>query len=245
MSPKRPAQAKRLPRKRAGEIGERLAVAIPAPRVELDFADAWQLLVATILAAQSTDKMVNTVTPRLFARWPTPAALAQAPAEEVEQVILSTGFYRQKTQALQGTARQLVADFGGEVPRTLEALTQLQGVGRKTANVVLGSACGIPTGVVVDTHVDRVAHRLRLSGEKDRTKIEADLCALFPRDQWIAVSHRLVLHGRYVCKARSPMCATCPLSELCPAREAAADEEDWRWRAAWEREHIGASAGAA
>ncbi|MCA9518032.1 MAG: endonuclease III [Myxococcales bacterium] len=206
--------------KLAAEVEERLAKALPTPVVELDFDDAWQLLVATMLAAQSTDKLVNTVTPKLFARWATPAALAAADLEEVEQVVRSTGYYRQKAKAIVTAAQKLVADFDGVVPRDIDALVTLPGVARKTANVVIGCAYGLPTGVVVDTHVTRVSERLGLSTEKKSDQVEAELMRLFPRDAWIAMSHRLVLFGRYLCKAKSPQCASCPLNELCRAREA-------------------------
>ena len=204
---------------RALEVHARLATSIPTPKVELDFADAWQLLVATILAAQSTDKMINTVTPTLFGRWPTPAALGAADQGEVEEVIHSTGFFRNKAKAIIAASKMLAEDFGGVVPEDIDAVVTLPGVARKTANVVLGCAYGIATGMVVDTHVTRVAGRLGLTAEKNAVKIEADLCALFPRDGWVAASHRLVLHGRYVCKAKSPACAECVLGDICPSRQ--------------------------
>ncbi len=229
---------KRLPRKRAREVGERLAMAIPEPVVELDFSAPWELLVATMLAAQSQDKVINTITPGLFARYPDPAALAVAELEDVEELVRRSGYYRQKAKAIVGAAQALVRDFGGEVPKTLAELTTLPGVARKTANVVIGSAYGIPTGIVVDTHVDRVARRLRLSDEKNRDKLERDLMALYPQQDWVLVSHRLVLHGRYVCTAKSPSCVECPINELCAAREGAPDDDDWVFRAAWERDRI-------
>jgi endonuclease-3 len=201
-----------------GELRARLARAIPAPRCELVHADAWQLLVATILSAQSTDARVNQVTPALFRRFPGPAALAAAAQEEVEELVKSTGFYRNKARAIREASQALVARFGGEVPRTLEELTTLRGVARKTANLVLGTALGIPSGIVVDTHVARVAARLGLALASDPTEIERHLQALFPREEWIAAGQRLVLHGRYVCTAKRPRCAECPLNELCPAR---------------------------
>jgi len=219
-------------------VGERLAAAIPNPIVELDFTTAWELLVATILAAQSQDKVINTITPKLFEAYPTPTDLAAADVETVEQIVRRSGYYRQKTKAIMGAAQKLVDDFGGEVPKTLEELTQVPGVARKTANVVIGSAYGIPTGIVVDTHVDRVSKKLRLSKEKNRDKLEQDLMALYPKEDWILVSHRLVLHGRYVCTAKSPSCVECPLNEVCPAREATPDDEDWSFRAAWVRDLI-------
>ncbi|MFI5306217.1 MAG: endonuclease III [Polyangiales bacterium] len=207
---------------RAREIGKCLARALPSPRCELDHADAWQLLVATILSAQSTDARVNQVTPALFERYPTAAALGEASLPEVESLVRSTGFFRNKAKAIVGASRLLAERHGGEVPRSLEALTELPGVARKTANVVLGTAYGLATGVVVDTHVTRVAQRLGLSAHPEPAKIEADLCRLFPREQWVALGHRLVLHGRYVCKAKQPSCADCPLNELCPSAVAKA-----------------------
>ncbi|MGM0578929.1 MAG: endonuclease III [Myxococcota bacterium] len=203
-----------------GQVRERLARAIPDPRPELDHDDAWSLLVATILSAQSTDRMVNTVTPALFARWPTPADLAAAPREEVEEVVRSTGFYRNKAKSIQGAAARIAEEHGGEVPRTMAEMVKLPGVARKTANVVLGSAYGVASGVVVDTHAGRVARRLGLSGQKKAGKVEKDLMEAWPREAWIDMGHRLVLHGRYVCTSRKPDCAACPLNEVCPSREA-------------------------
>lgn len=201
---------------RASAVASLLAQAFPEARPELHFRNAYELLVATILSAQCTDERVNQVTPAFFARFPDAHALAQGSQEEVEALIKSTGFYRNKARALLGMARALVERHGGEVPRDMEAMVQLPGVGRKTANVVLGAAYGLATGIVVDTHVARVSQRLGLSTARDPEKIEQDLMALFPQDQWVAVSHRLLLHGRYVCKARKPACATCLLAELCP-----------------------------
>lgn len=207
-------------REKAESIHERLARAIPSPHVELHFDSPWQLLVAVILSAQSTDRMVNKVMPELLRRWSTPAALAAASQEEVEQVITSTGFFRNKAKALRGMSAMLVERHGGEVPRTLEALIELPGVARKTANVVLGAAYGVGAGITVDVHASRVSQRLGLTKEKLPEKIERDLCALFPAQAWIRVGHRLVLFGRYVCTARKPACVRCPLNELCPSREA-------------------------
>lgn len=201
-------------------LQERLARAMKGSAVELDFENPWQLLIATILSAQSTDKTVNRVTPALFRRWPTPEALANASQEEVEEVVKPTGFFRNKAKSIRTTSQALVVRFGGEVPRTLEELVTLPGVARKTANVVLGAAFGIPSGVVVDTHAGRVARRLGLTKHDNPVKVEQDLCALFPRETWIDGGHALVLHGRYVCTARKPACARCPVNELCPSREA-------------------------
>lgn len=161
---------------------------------------------------------MNQVTPELFRRWPTPLALAAAAKEDVEALIKSTGFFRNKTKAIVRASAMLVERFGGEVPRTMEQLLEVPGVARKTANVVLGSALGVASGVVVDTHAMRVARRLALSSELTPVKIEADLCKRCPASSWIALSHRLVLHGRYVCTARSPDCAHCALNELCRSR---------------------------
>ena len=205
---------------RIAELRQRLARTLPDPRCELDHADAWQLLVATILSAQSTDRRVNQVTPELFRRWPTPVALARASQADVEAVIKSTGFFRNKARAIRETSRMLAERFGGAVPHTLEEALELRGVARKTANLVLGTAYGIPTGIVVDTHAARVAQRLALSRATEPAKIELDLLELFPRDEWIATGHRLVLHGRYVCTARAPRCTECPLNELCPSKAA-------------------------
>jgi endonuclease-3 len=224
---------------RLRKLRARLAKTLPEPRCELDFSSPWQLLVATILSAQSTDKTVNRVTPALFEAYPTPAALADAPPEQVERLVKPTGFFRNKARSIQGASRALVERHGGEVPREMEALLELPGVARKTANVVLGTAYGLATGVVVDTHAARVAQRLGLTTERDPVKIERDLCACFPRRSWPATSHRLVLHGRYVCLARKPRCAGCPLAELCPAREAP-PEGSWTARAAAERSLVDA-----
>ncbi|MFZ5804938.1 MAG: endonuclease III [Acidobacteriota bacterium] len=201
---------------RAKKLQALLAEAYPEARCELDHRNAYELLVATILSAQCTDARVNQVTPAFFARFPNAHALAQAGQEEVEELIKSTGFYRNKAKALLGMAKALVERHGGEVPRDMEAMVKLPGVGRKTANVVLGTAYGLATGIVVDTHVARVSQRLGLTTAQDPEKIEQDLMALFPKNQWVALSHRLILHGRYVCKARKPACSSCRLAEICP-----------------------------
>jgi endonuclease-3 len=217
-------------------IRERLARAIVTPFCELRYESPWQLLVATILSAQATDERVNRVTPALFARWPTPEALAEAPQPEVEEVIRSTGFYRNKAKSIRGASKRIVARHGGEVPQDLDALTALPGVARKTANLVLGTAFGLRTGMVVDTHVTRVAQRLALTQETKPEKIEPELCALFPKAEWTDASHRLLLHGRYVCTAKRPDCVACPLAEICPAAEATPSGA-WTERAdaEWER----------
>lgn len=180
---------------------------------------------ATILAAQSTDKLINTVTPALFARYPDATALAGAEPAELEQLIHSTGFFRMKAKHLLGMARAVVERHGGEVPSTMEELVKLPGVARKTANVVLGTAFGKAEGVVVDTHVTRLAARLGLTSETDAVKIEQDLQALLPRSEWVTFPNRLIWHGRRVCFARKPACETCSLAALCPAAELPARAE--------------------
>jgi endonuclease-3 len=191
--------------------------AYPDARCALDHTDAFQLLCATILSAQCTDARVNLVTPVLFARFPTPQALARAKPAEVEAIIKSTGFFRNKTRSLIGMAQALVADHGGVVPRTMAALLTLPGVGRKTANVILGNAYGINDGVTVDTHVTRLSRLLGLTRHEDPIRIEQDLMTLFPRDHWALLSHLLIFHGRQVCIARRPRCPECVLSDLCPS----------------------------
>jgi endonuclease-3 len=198
---------------------ERLEQAIPVPRIELDFASPWQLLVATILSAQSTDRTVNRITPDLFRAYPTPAALGAAPQADVERIIKPTGFFRNKAKAIREASRAVAERFGGAVPRSMDDLIQLPGVARKTANVVLGNAYGVASGIAIDTHAGRVARRLGLTREEDPVKVEAELCAHIPRDRWIAAGLWLQLHGRYVCTARAPRCSICPLNELCPSRE--------------------------
>lgn len=179
-------------------------------------ANPFQLLIATILSAQCTDERVNLVTRDLFAKHPTAADLAQLPIKDLERSIQSTGFFRNKAKNIQACCRQLVAQHAGEVPRDMQALVQLPGVGRKTANVVLGTAFGIPTGVVVDTHVGRLVRRLGLTSEQDPVKVERDLMQILPRGAWIDFSHRLIHHGRRVCKARRPLCDHCSMNGFCP-----------------------------
>ncbi|MCX4242321.1 endonuclease III [Paraliomyxa miuraensis] len=219
---------------RVREIHRRLRRAQPSPKVELDHEDAWQLLVATILAARSNDRLINRITPELFARWPTPAALARAPQAAVEKVVQRSGFFRVKAKMIRQTAQAVEERFGGEVPATMEALCSLPGVARKTANVVLASVFRVGQGIIVDLHVIRLCKRLGITSDEDPVRIEALLCALFPRASWVDVGHRLVLHGRHVCTARKPRCARCPLAELCPS---ASEEPAGRWteRADWER----------
>lgn len=215
-------------RERAREVRRRLRRALPRPVVELRFEDPWQLLVATILAARNTDANVNRVTPALFARFPTPRALADAAQEEVEPLVRSTGFFRNKARAIRNVSRAIVEEHGGEVPRDMASLVVLPGVARKTANVVLGSAHGVAGGIVVDVHGTRVSNRLGLvpGGTEDPVEIERVLCALFPRRDWVDMGHRFTLHGRYVCTARKPACADCPLAEVCPSAGA---EPRGRW----------------
>jgi endonuclease-3 len=200
------------------ELAKRLRAAVPNPHVELRFDDPWGLLVAVILSAQSTDKRVNQVMPELLARWPGSAAMAKAGQEEVEQVIRSTGFFRNKAKAIRGAAQVVIERFQGELPRTMDEMLELPGVARKTANVVLGAAYGVASGIVVDTHVARVSGRLALTHQTNPEKIESDLCRAFPREEWIRTGHRLVLHGRHLCTAREPRCSVCPLNEVCPSR---------------------------
>lgn len=227
---KRPAGAAA----RAAEVLTRLERAIPEPECELDHGDAWQLLVATILSAQSTDKMINKVTPALFAAYPTPAALGAAPQDDVERLVKSTGFFRNKAKAIREASRLVSERHAGVVPRTVEELTHLPGVARKTANVVLGTAYGIPAGVTIDTHAGRVSRRLGLTREDDPVKVELDLMELFPKPAWIELGHRFVLHGRYLCDARKPRCGECPLAEICPSADGAAHGA-WQERADRER----------
>jgi endonuclease III len=201
---------------RAAKVVELLGREYPEARTALAYRTPWELLVATILSAQCTDRRVNEVTPALFARWPQAEDLADAARADIEEAIRSTGFFRNKAKSLQEAARMLVADYGGQVPEDIEELVRLPGVGRKTAKVVLGEAFGIAAGVVVDTHVGRVARRLGLSREKDAEKVAADLEALIPRTGWIALSMRMILHGRRLCTARRPHCSDCFLEPLCP-----------------------------
>jgi endonuclease-3 len=178
--------------------------------------DAYQLLVATILSAQCTDARVNMVTPALFRRFPDPHALAQAELDELQEIIRSTGFFRNKARSLQGSARRLVDEFDGEVPSNMPDLLKLPGVARKTANVVLGTAYGIASGVVVDTHVGRLSRRLGLTHQKTPVKVEKDLMGMIPREEWINFAHRLIHHGRRVCQSRRPRCGECAFADLCP-----------------------------
>jgi endonuclease-3 len=201
----------------AGIVLERLRAEYPDAHCELDHRNAFELLVATILSAQCTDARVNLVTPALFRKYPTAQKLAEADPENVQELIQSTGFFRAKTKSLLGMSRALVADHGGAVPSTLDELVQLGGVGRKTANVILGTAFGVNEGIVVDTHVQRLSRRLGLTREADPVGIEQALMKLFPRNAWALLSHLLIFHGRRVCLARTPLCAQCVLNDVCPS----------------------------
>lgn len=200
---------------RAAEILERIAAQHPEARVELEFDTPLQLLVATILSAQSTDKRVNQVTPGLFRKYPTAEAFAAADSEELERSIHSTGFFRQKAKSLKNCCTRLVQEHGGEVPTSMEALTALPGVGRKTANVIRAVAFGLP-GIAVDTHCKRLSNRLELAVSTDPARIEACLAQLYPESRWADVSRLFIWHGRYTCKARRPLCEQCSLADLCP-----------------------------
>jgi endonuclease-3 len=212
-----PRESLAAKRERVAEILARLHAEYPDARCSLDHDDAFQLLAATILSAQCTDERVNEVTPELFARWPNPGDLAGARPEEVEEVIRPTGFFRNKTRSLLGMAEAVAERHDGDVPADMDALTDLPGVGRKTANVVMGNAFGVASGVVVDTHVKRLSGLLRLSRETTPEKIEADLAKIVPRDEWIDLPHLFIYHGREVCIARRPRCEACVLADLCPS----------------------------
>jgi endonuclease-3 len=218
-----PGQARResarARRQRTGEILARLRREHPDAHTALDHRDAFELLVATILSAQCTDKRVNEVTPALFRRFPTPRELAGASLAELEELVRTTGFYHNKARALLGLGQALVTEHGGKVPATMEELRRLPGVGRKTANVVLGNAFGQNVGVVVDTHVQRLSRRLGLTAETDPEKIERDLMDLVPQRDWTLWSNLLIAHGRKVCQARRPLCASCVVADLCPSAE--------------------------
>ena len=202
---------------RAIEVFARLKLAHPDAHCELDHETPLQLLMATILSAQCTDKRVNMVTPSLFKRFPTAQALADAKQEELEEMIKSTGFFRNKAKSLIGLGKALVERHGGSVPDSMETLVKLPGVGRKTANVILGNAFGKNEGVVVDTHVGRLSLRLGLTRETDPVKVERELMPLIPREDWTMLAHVLVFHGRRICYARTPKCEICVLSEICPS----------------------------
>ena len=202
---------------RAAEVFDLLVKEYPEAHCALTHTNAYQLGVATILSAQTTDERVNMVTPVLFERCPTPAHLADARPEEVEEIIRSTGFFRNKTKNIIGFAQGVIELHGGDVPSTMKELTALPGVGRKTANVILGNAFGISEGVVVDTHVKRLSTLLALTKQKTPEKVEGDLMVLFPEERWTLLSHLLIFHGRQVCIARRPRCEACVMSHLCPS----------------------------
>ncbi len=203
-------------KRHAARVVRRLKATYPQVRCALNFRSPLELLVATILSAQCTDTRVNIVTKDLFKKYPDAKAFAAAKPAELERAIQSTGFFRSKAKSIATTCGQLVEQYAGQVPQDLDALVELRGIGRKTANVVLGTAFGIPTGVVVDTHVGRLSRRLGLTRHADPVKVERDLMALLPKSQWIDFAHRLIAHGRKVCLARRPKCEVCPLAELCP-----------------------------
>jgi endonuclease III len=203
-------------KRHAAKIAKRLAAAYPDARCSLDFRSPVELLVATILSAQCTDVRVNQVTKKLFRKYPNAAAYAKASQAELQRDIQSTGFFRNKAKSIRECCQSLLEKYDGEVPKDLESLVQLPGVGRKTANVVLGAAYEIAVGLVVDTHVARIARRLGLTTEKDPVKIERSLMAQFAPREWIVLSHQLILHGRRCCTARNPKCDKCPLESLCP-----------------------------
>jgi endonuclease-3 len=218
VAPRRGARRSFAPvTERAPQIYERLDREYPDAECALDHRNPFELTVATILSAQCTDARVNMVTPALFAKYPDAASMAVADPEALQEMIRSTGFFRNKTKSLLGMSAAVVEKHGGEIPRTMAELVQLPGVGRKTANVVLGNAFGIDEGIVVDTHVSRLSNRLGLTRENDPVKIEQDLIGLFPREQWTMLSHLLISHGREVCDARQPLCERCVVNSLCPS----------------------------
>lgn len=216
---KAPALAAGIDPKRATAILAKLDEAYPAATCELKHDDAFQLLISTILSAQTTDVRVNQVTQELYKKYTKPEDFAYANPSELEKEIRPTGFFRNKTKSIIGASKGIIEKFGGQVPRTMEEMLTLPGVARKTANVVLGTAYGIPSGIVVDTHVQRLSNRLDLTRSEDPKKIEQDLMAVIPRDKWILFSHQLIWHGRRVCAARKPNCATCNLEHLCYSRD--------------------------
>ena len=203
-------------KRRAGQVVRRLRADYPDVECALHYCNPLELLIATILSAQCTDVRVNLVTESLFKKYRSAADFAKAPIADLERAVQSTGFFRNKAKNIQECCRQLVERYNGKVPNTLEELVELPGVGRKTANVVLGTAFGIASGVVVDTHVSRLSHRLGLTEETDAVKIEQDLIGLLPKAEWVAFSHRMIHHGRKICDARKPKCDACGLEKFCP-----------------------------
>ncbi|MFL6247327.1 MAG: endonuclease III [Thermoanaerobaculia bacterium] len=206
-------------KERAVEVNARLAKLYPDARVELDFTNPFELLIATILAAQSTDVRVNIVTKSLFRKYPNPQAFANASQVEMETDVKQTGFFRNKARAVIACSKAIVEKHGGEVPRTIEELVELPGVGRKTANVVLGNAMGIEAGVIVDTHVTRLSGRLGFTKHVDPVEIEQDLMKVVPRGEWTKFANQLILHGRRICVARKPLCDQCVLNDICPSAD--------------------------
>jgi endonuclease-3 len=231
----KPKTYKPLEKARVDAILLGLRKAYPHVVCALHHDSAWQLVVATILSAQCTDVRVNLVTPALFKRFPAPKSLANADPEELQEMIRSTGFFRNKTKSIIGAAKKVLADFGGEVPSTMQNLLTLPGVARKTANVVLGSWFGKNEGVVVDTHVFRLSHRLDLSESASPVKMEQDLMKVVPRERWTAFSHELIHHGRQICIARKPRCADCTLEPLCHSA-------DKTWSTVWQHKRSVAAA---
>lgn len=213
--PPRPRSIKAR-KEQAGAVNEELTKAYPDARCALNYDSAFQLLIATVLSAQTTDVRVNSVTPELFETFPSPRDLAEAELAQVEDIIRPLGFFRSKAKSLVGIGNALVEDCDGKVPDSLEELVKLPGVGRKTANVVLGNAFGVP-GITVDTHVGRLARRLGWSRETDPVKVESDIAQLLPESEWTMACHRLIFHGRQVCHSRKPDCDSCVVSELCPS----------------------------
>ncbi len=212
-----PRESRKARNERAARIFDILEREYPEAETALNHQNPFQLAVATILSAQCTDERVNRVTPELFRRFPDPETLAGAPLDEVEEIIHSTGFFRSKARNIVGMAYALVEDHDGDLPRSIQGLTALPGIGRKTANVILGNAFGIDEGVVVDTHVKRLSGRLGFTRETTPEKVERDLMEIFPRESWTLLSHLLILHGRAVCPARKPRCEGCSVAHLCPS----------------------------
>jgi endonuclease III len=217
--PRKSARAAGTDPRRVAAILARLDEAYPSATCELNHKNAFELLIATILSAQCTDVRVNQVTETLFKKYPDAKAFAYANPSELEQEIRPTGFFRNKTKSVMGASKGILEKFGGEVPRTMEEILTLPGVARKTGNVVLGTAYGIPSGIVVDTHVQRIANRLDLTRNEDPKKIEQDLMQVIPKDKWILFSHQIIWHGRRVCQARKPKCIECNLESLCYAKD--------------------------
>ncbi len=215
----RPPKTAAERRRRVGQILEALDGLFPDATCALHHRDAWQLLVATILSAQCTDKRVNEVTPGLFRKYPTVRDFAAVSQAELAQDIRSTGFFNNKAKSVIGAAKKVLSDFGGKVPRTMEEMLTIPGAARKTANVVLGTAYGTASGIVVDTHVQRIAQRLDLTRQKDPVKIEQDLMKVIPPEKWILFSHQMIHHGRNLCAARKPRCPECPMDPICYSKD--------------------------